>query len=290
MDHEFQPTEAERRVLADVAHSTGITARWVQSLDVERAEVAGLVLPVVTRWFERVADQAVQQDILTLYRGKEARKFVPILLKWLTDSRYSHCRAHLMQRLAELVTASNARSVWTTIKDQEPTSHWGFVASRLARFEPVKVEVIDAIVRRLPVMTRVDLDAVSRLKDERVVRWFQEQTDAVDPVLRRLASRVAQRGLGKGRSALRPSRRTPMSEAERYSIECDLADLPEVLRDIEERYGLANPSTLADSLSLEGLQRDQWFEVKVGSSTYEVWLRPEDVDVVELRVTERAET
>lgn len=282
------PSPEEQSILDQVYKETGVSARYLQSIAANEPEVVSKVLPILIEALDRIESEYTRISILTLFRSKAARVYVPRLLSSLSKAESQEYRLRVLETLADLVARENAALIWRSVRSYWQTSLWGLLAVRLARFSSVKGDVCEFVYQHLDQLPKPELYSVARLPDPRIKEWFSDQLDSEDPLLASIAEKVLGR-YNKLPKALKQTPSGPGNGVEITSIEFDLQDLPNTLREISRNHGIQLPAGIDDPHRYGGLAIDQWVaaSVKVGDgSRADLWLRKEDEDVVELWLTQ----
>ncbi len=131
------------------------------------------------------------------------------------------------------------------------------------------------------------LEVISRINDPRIRRWFRDRIDDPDPEIRKLARRLMKRGKPLPLQ-VRRSGEGPDRFSELFSAEDNLRDLEVYFREVERRLSLKIPPWLRKAEFLDQVERDEWVWTEIRSKTGDaviVWLRLEDLDVIEIVVT-----
>jgi hypothetical protein len=166
------------------------------------------------------------------------------------------------------------------------------ILAKLATFPSVASEVRDTLANavRDPTLTIGELQYIAQVDDSRIRAWFESQLESPNRPLRQLARRVVARGkkLPKGVSV---AAHPPDRNRELFSAELDLEELPTFLRQLGKEMGLKIPAAVKKATFVGTLRPDQWVVVSavtVKDAPANLWFRVEDVDTVELVLTDDA--
>ncbi|RPH76770.1 MAG: hypothetical protein EHM80_13935 [Nitrospiraceae bacterium] len=87
-------------------------------------------------------------------------------------------------------------SLQVRIRENRVTAVHFMLLSKLAQFPSVAKDVKEIVAKLLYQENRPEMDLleVSRIEDPRIRKWFENNVDSSDPVVRRIAKRVVERG------------------------------------------------------------------------------------------------
>jgi hypothetical protein len=132
-----------------------------------------------------------------------------------------------------------------------------------------------------------ELRDVADVDDPLVLQWFKDHAMSPDKDLRKLAQQVIGRK-GKLPSHVRYSAEGPDRRLEMFSTEVDLDALPELLRNLSERFHCNPPIQAKRFLFVGRIGLDKWVVVDPplkAVPNLNAWLRLEDFDTVEVVLT-----
>lgn len=281
-------TADERKILADIYKRTNLIFRRVGGIPADDPAIAQRVLPVLIDWFPKMADAGHRAEIARCFQYSTARAYVEDLLTWWKQETDELTRGSMTQYVANLTDAENAEKVWETYKNVPEDPFSVFILQKLARYKPTDRRACDEAVRMLREgpPDYAPLEVISRISDPRIRRWFRDRVNDPDPEIRKLSTRVIKRGKPLPLQIER-SEEGPDRLIELFSAEVDLRDLGQMLREIEKRTGVRMPAWLRKAEFLDILERDEWVftDLSMKNETVRIWLRLEDLDVIEIAAT-----
>ena len=195
--------------------------------------------------------------------------------------------------IVEAAGDAEVARAWEAIRHRRNNPDWWRVVSFLAKRPTAPESLIDEIVDSLNAgaLHPSEIEYMSRIRHRKIVEWFRERQDSKDPALAKLARKVA------GKTPAPPEGVTlaggePSREGEVESCEIDVDKMPNILREYRKAWALQMPRWLSTQKALDFLPVDKWARVDLKSKVggpYSLWLRLEDVDVVELVLTRELE-
>jgi hypothetical protein len=281
----FEPTDVERKLLAELRMETGLTFRRLGGIPKRDREVAAKVLP----WASQVAlselDKNHRHVIYALFGTPYARKYASQLVEWWIEEPDELAYGTLTYIIAQLAHGSLRPKVGDQIQIMPRREFRYNLMASLARDRALRPEIVDHLMA-IPGTEKLgfsELDAIAGIKDDRIRKWFEENQTSSDPTVGRVANKLFRK---RHPAAKLPyTTRSPNRAYELFSTEADMEQLSCVVGDAAKRLGIEVPSEIvtADSLSIAKVNR--WMKYESGAVCF--WLRLEDVDIVELVITHR---
>jgi hypothetical protein len=284
--------DTEQRVLSDVRNRTGLSFLKLGSIDPSSPSIA-TVLPVLAEWVSLLQEEDIRAAIYACFVTKYANSFIDQMLQWAMREPHELARGFLIQATARAARPKDGVRIWRELRKGRISDFDKMLLAKLSTFSSVEQDVKDHLVSELATNHwRVgDLQYISKVKDPRIVAWFAEHVDSPDRAIRTVARRVTQkhRGLPSGVSYAPAA---PNRCEELFSTEIDVADIDRILADLTSRFGVQVPAVVrSDSTLWNAADVDRWMSLNVdlkrdprlkSASTVKLWLRLEDVDVVEV--------
>jgi hypothetical protein len=126
------------------------------------------------------------------------------------------------------------------------------------------------------------------VKDPRIAALVTKLVDSPDKYVRQVAKRFVARGK-KLPEWIQYTTSQPARQAELFSTEVDLDDLPNLVRELDRRFLLKLPPAVKQLRSvLARAQTDRWLVVNTtdrDESPVQLWIRLEDIDTIEVVLT-----
>lgn len=277
----------ESTFLEDVRRRTGRRFERLSMIPVRSdPELARQILPLAAERLATPVEVRFRRSLYRLFDGVAARKFLSLIVQWIDSEEDVDSLDLLVQSLARLVTRSHAAIVWPKAKSWLNKPAIFILLSRIATFPSIQSEVVSFLMLAIEegVVARGDYAHIARVRHRLVQAWLRAQRNSPDPVLRRVAMRSL--SSSSTTSARRGRSPHPDRSLELFSAEVDLEALPALLSDIGARFDLcARPGKLETSVL--AMQLNVW-SVAATSESRTMWVRLEDIDVVEVVVTERS--
>lgn len=278
----------EKALLDDLRKRTGLAFVKLGSINTNDKALAAAVLPVLQEWLSSISEPNIRAAIFHRFNTPHAAPFWRTLLEWWQNEEGEISLGWLTQGIVDIVDASNAREIWHQSRLGPKRPFHFMLWAKLARFASVGKEATDAVVEALeagevPVW---ELGYVAKMEDTRIKRWFLKRVDSEDKQVKQIARRVAAKGR-KLPSQVKASLVSPDRSTAIFSSEVDLVDLRQALERAAKTFGLKVPIALKTASFLSSVDVDQWLTAPISgpnSESYELWLRLEDVDVVEFVV------
>lgn len=274
-----ESTAGEQRILAKISRRTRHEFSSLGWIPESKRSSIGDVLEVVREELDTGVDEdALRGGLYRCFGLPRARPFLPDILRWWRAETQEDCLDDICHVLRKLATESRARQIWETCQAAASSPGQCSLVVLLAKFPSVRDEVVTKILRDLDAgsLRPYEMRAVSRMRDARIRARLDLAAHSEHKDARRTNRRVAGKFIA-ATSAVDYAR-------ELFSTQIGVADLDD-LRDLAlQATGLTVPAGLLSEKLLRTLPIDRWYHAASTESglAAEVWIRLEDVDVLEV--------
>ncbi len=273
---EYGPSSKEREFLRVLERDTGIRSRTIGLIDLNNKETMRVVLPIACSWIERTDDPRLRFSLKCLFRSKHARsrQSVEKLVSWL-ESEADETDAGILANILSLrLIASVALKTWGFLKGRLGRIDNSYrLAVRLLNSKSTHSDVKRTILAALDAGTLSlgEINDISESKDLEIQKRIR-QLYPIDPVPN------LPMGFAWVASHAEPDRREELA-----SFEVDLDEVSALLGTLKSKYELVTSGE--GEQSAQGVLLEKWYQSLIpgsGDSLFELWIRFEDVDVVEI--------
>ena len=289
-----QSYASQQHVINDIRNRTGQSFLHIDGIDTSRRAIADAVLPILAEWVSLIPEQNIRHAIYGCFVTPHANAYIGQMLEWAKHEQYDLARSTLIEGVATAIRPKDATHVWSMLRTEPVSAADSMLMAKLSTFPSVAKEVKDYLFTALvsKSLHTGDLQYIAKVEDARIRAWFEEQINSPEPVIRKLAQRVAKKGkaLPRGFSYMEDG---PDRHRELFSVEVDIAEVDQALAEFASKFGVKVPSSLsADSDIWDRAQVGRWMKIAVNlerNESAELWLRLEDVDVVEIALIRSAD-
>lgn len=280
--------EEEARIVEDIYRRTGVRYQRVQGIPTDDEGVSRAVLPILAEWLEAGCREDVRAGIYVCFANGHAKPFFDFFLEMLSrEEAAGHGVDALMGLLAHIAKDSDVPEVWQAIRPKKPSGAWYEVAAVLSNRKTAPAEIATELRRQLDEGLPVGVvQLIAGSRSPRIRDWFKGQLDSKNADLARVANRVAGRKPSPPPDVVYPASAPPRS-AELESCEIGIDDMRAMLSEYKKRWGLKLPPWVQNKRKLEFLDVEETVSIRVLSKSgtaYQLWLRLEDYDTIELRL------
>lgn len=282
----------ESAILRDLRQKTGLVFRQLPQINPYDAKTIVRVLTVLREWVPFVKEPNIKASIYYIFATPYADPFFSEVLTWWHQDSNSDGASYLTHAVTLLTnTEERATEVWELWKKLDPKPRYSYeTVAGLAKFRAVAAETNEEIVRALreKELSIRELQAVANVDDPRIRSWFQEQLEANDVAVRKLARRVTARKSKLPAAVQFASSEPDKRTRELFSTEVDVGDLKGILALIKKKFGVTAPRGLAAGGFLNTVPVNRWLFAEAesaGEERHVLWFRLEDIDVVEVVLT-----
>lgn len=282
----------EKSILDDIKNRTGLSFAQIGAISTRDKAVADLVLPVLKEWVPFVKEANIRGAIFHRF-GPHSDLFLNSLLAWWQMEEDQINASILTQAIVAAAKPINSVHIWRVAQHEAKKPFYFMLLAKLTAFPSVAAEVKDVLANALNegAVPEYELTFVARVGDERIRRWFESQVESPDVKVRQVARRVVAKGRKLPPSVM-VSTAPPDRSAAIFSTEVDLVAVEKTMEKIAGQLDLKIPAALRTASFLSSVQVDQWVKGHIkaaGCEVFDLWLRLEDIDTVEILITRSAE-
>jgi hypothetical protein len=272
----------EKTILSDIASRTGLSFPKLGGIPTKDKVTAKSVLPIISEWVPIVENRNCRHALYALFNTSHSQPYLPRLIEWWADEEDELAAGSLSQTIARWMSDGDGKLIWNKMKERSWKAVDVFLIVRLAKIAGIREQVIRRLFEELHnrELSQGEVEILKRIGDPLLSNRLQ--------MIHSSELKVAKPSLpGRPRrsAALKPCSGGPDRSKELYSTEIDRCEIQAALEQIAERTSIEVDIDLRE---LAAVRRQAWSRADFGAKSSDrllLWIRSEDLDVVEIVVT-----